>query len=138
VGDISILPAAVEVAAYRIAQEAISNATKHSGAQRITVWMTRRDNGLTVEIGDDGIGVAADTNPTGVGLASMTERATELGGWCTNEDSPTGGTRVKAWLPILIEGSAGTHDPGADAVASAERAPAQKAPNRGSVADASA
>jgi signal transduction histidine kinase len=38
---------------------------------------------------------------------SMTERATELGGWCTNEHSPTGGTRVNAWLPILIESSAG-------------------------------
>ena len=106
-GDLSILPAAVEVAAYRIAQEAISNATKHAGAQRITVRMTRRDDGLIVEIDDDGIGVAADTNPSGVGRTSMTERATELGGWCTNENSPTGGTRVKAWLPILIEGSAG-------------------------------
>jgi two-component system NarL family sensor kinase len=105
-GDLSILPAAVEVAAYRIAQEAISNATKHAGAQRITVRMTRTGNGLTVEIEDDGIGVAADTNPRGVGRASMTERATELGGWCTNGHSPTGGTRVKAWLPILIEGSA--------------------------------
>jgi two-component system, NarL family, sensor kinase len=106
VGDISVLPAAVEVAAYRIAQEAISNATKHAGAQRITVRMARTDNGLTVEIEDDGIGAVADTNPRGVGLASMTERATELGGWCTNGDSSNGGTRVKAWLPILIEGSA--------------------------------
>jgi signal transduction histidine kinase len=106
-GDVSILPAAVEVAAYRIAQEAISNATKHAGAQRLTVWLSRTDNGLTVEIDDDGIGVGADTNPSGVGLASMSERATELGGWCTNEHSPTGGTRVKAWLPILIEDSAG-------------------------------
>jgi two-component system NarL family sensor kinase len=106
-GDVSILPAAVEVAAYRIAQEAISNATKHAGAQRLTVRLSRTDNGLTVEIDDDGIGVGADTNPSGVGLASMSERATELGGWCTNEHSPTGGTRVKAWLPILIEDSAG-------------------------------
>jgi two-component system, NarL family, sensor kinase len=105
-GDLSVLPAAVEVAAYRIAQEAISNATKHSGAQRITVRMTRGDNGLTLEIDDDGIGAAAETNPSGVGLASMTERATELGGWCTRENSPTSGTRVKAWLPILTEGSA--------------------------------
>jgi len=103
-GDLSVLPAAVEVAAYRIGQEAISNATKHSGAQRISVRMTRRDNGLTVEIDDDGTGVPAHTNPWGVGLASMTERATELGGWCANRQSPTGGTRVKAWLPILIEG----------------------------------
>jgi signal transduction histidine kinase len=107
VGDLSVLPAAVEVAAYRITQEAINNATKHSGAQRITVRMSRKDDGLSVEIHDDGIGVAVDTNPSGVGLASMTERAAELGGWCTNEDSPPGGTRVKAWLPILIEGSAG-------------------------------
>jgi two-component system, NarL family, sensor kinase len=104
-GDLSVLPAAVEVAAYRIAQEAISNATKHAGAQRITVQVTRTENGLTFEVDDDGIGVAADTNHSGVGLASMTERATELGGWCTNEHSPTGGTRVKAWLPILSEGS---------------------------------
>ena len=106
-GDISILPTAVEVAAYRIAQEAISNATKHACAQRITVRMSRTDNGLTVEIDDDGIGVTAHTKPSGMGLVSMTERATELGGWCTNEHSPAGGTGIKAWLPILIEGSAG-------------------------------
>jgi signal transduction histidine kinase len=106
-GDLSVLPAAVEVAVYRIAQEAISNATKHAGAQRIVARISRMDNGLIVEIDDDGIGVASETNHSGVGLASMAERATELGGWCTNEHPPTGGTRVKAWLPILIEGSAG-------------------------------
>jgi signal transduction histidine kinase len=105
--DLSVLPAAVEVVAYRIGQEAISNATKHAGAQRITVRISRTDNGLTVEIDDDGRGVPGNTNGSGVGKASMTERATELGGWCTNEHSPTGGTHVKAWLPILIEGSAG-------------------------------
>ena len=106
-GDLAVLPAAVEVAAYRIGQEAISNATKHAGAQRIIVRMSRTDSGLTIEVDDDGIGAAADPNHSGVGLASMTERATELGGYCTNEDSPAGGTRVKAWLPILIESSAG-------------------------------
>jgi signal transduction histidine kinase len=105
-GDLSVLPAAVEVVAYRIGQEAISNATKHAGAQRIIVRMTHTDNSLTLEIEDDGVGVPANNNSTGVGRISMTERATELGGWCTNEHSPTGGTRVKAWLPILIEGSA--------------------------------
>jgi signal transduction histidine kinase len=106
-GDLAILPAAVEVAAYRIGQEAISNATKHAAARRITVRMSRTDDGLTIEVDDDGIGVAVDTNHSGVGLISMTERATELGGWCTSEDSQIGGTRVKAWLPILIEDSAG-------------------------------
>jgi signal transduction histidine kinase len=106
-GDLSVLPAAVEVAGYRIAQEAISNATKHAAAQRIVVRMSRTDNGLAIEIEDDGIGVPADTNPSGVGRVSMTERATELGGWCTSEHSSAGGTEVKAWLPILIESSAG-------------------------------
>jgi signal transduction histidine kinase len=56
---------------------------------------------------DDGIGVAPENCSSGVGRVSMTERATELGGRCTNEHSPSGGTRVKAWLPILIESSAG-------------------------------
>jgi signal transduction histidine kinase len=42
-------------------------------------------------------------NPSGVGLASMTERTTELGGWCRNEVSPTGSTRVTAWLLIMID-----------------------------------
>jgi two-component system, NarL family, sensor kinase len=68
--------------------------------------MSHTDSGLTLEIEDDGVGLASDNSFSGVGRTSMTERATELGGWCTNEHSPTGGTRVKAWLPILIEGSA--------------------------------
>jgi signal transduction histidine kinase len=71
----------------------------------ITVRISRNDNGLTLEIDDDGIGIPADTNGSGLGKASMTERATELGGWFTNGHSPGGGTRVVAWLPILIEGS---------------------------------
>jgi signal transduction histidine kinase len=106
-GDLAILPAAVEVAAYRIGQEAISNATKHAAAQRITVRMRRTHSDLTVEIEDDGVGVSVNGSRSGVGLASMSERASELGGWCVNEHSPTGGTRVKAWLPILSEDSAG-------------------------------
>ncbi|HEX3197745.1 MAG TPA: ATP-binding protein [Propionibacteriaceae bacterium] len=107
-GDLAVFPASVEVAAYRMGQEAISNATKHAGAQRITVRMSRTSSGLTLEIEDDGIGVAADTNPSGVGLASMTERATELGGWCATEHPPTGGTLVKAWLPIMAESPSGS------------------------------
>jgi signal transduction histidine kinase len=106
-GDLSVLPAAVEVAAYRIGQEAISNATKHAGGRRIVVRMSHTDSGLTLEIEDDGVGLAANNNSTGVGRISMSERATELGGWCTSEHSAAGGTRVKAWLPILIEDLAG-------------------------------
>jgi two-component system, NarL family, sensor kinase len=111
-GGIAELPAAVEVAAYRIAQEAISNATKHACARRITVRLSRTDQGLEVEIDDDGIGVTTDNGHSGVGLASMTERATELGGWCTNDHSSGGGTRVKAWLPILTEEAPANAEPG--------------------------
>jgi signal transduction histidine kinase len=99
-GDLAILPVAVEIAAYRIAQEAISNAIKHGGAQHVTVCMIRDDNGLTIRIDDDGLGFGSDVNPTGVGLVSIRERATELGGCCGYEHSPDGATRVEAWLPI--------------------------------------
>jgi signal transduction histidine kinase len=57
--------------------------------------MSRTDSDLTLEIDDDGVGVAASNNSSGVGWVSMTERATELGGWSTNEHAPTGGTPVK-------------------------------------------
>jgi signal transduction histidine kinase len=91
VGDLSVLPAASRSRFTRLRKR--PSATRQpSSAQLITVQMTRRDNGLTIEIDDDGIGAAADTNPSRVGLASMSERATQLGGWCTNEDSPAGCT----------------------------------------------
>ena len=108
VGDISILHFAVEVRPTSSKRRQQRDKTRLRAAHQCP--MSRTDNGLTVEIDDDGIGVMADTNPSGMGLASMTERATELGGWCTNQQSPAGGTWIKAWLPILIEGSAGTHD----------------------------
>jgi len=98
--DISRLTAAVEIAAYRITQESISNAIKHAYAQHITIRITRASDSLTIEIDDDGIGVTAD-NPLGVGLISMGERAAELGGWCVVTHRPTGGTHVKTWLPII-------------------------------------
>jgi signal transduction histidine kinase len=105
--DISMLPDAIEFSAYRIAQEAISNAIRHSCAQRITVRITRGCDGLTIDIEDDGIGVAAENNPLGVGLTSMTERATELGGWCISKCPPTGGTHIQTWLPITQRTSMG-------------------------------
>jgi signal transduction histidine kinase len=65
---VSLLPAAVEVAAYRIAQEAIWQC-EHANVRRVTVRLTHADNGLTVEIEDGRIGVAADTK--GLSLAPL-------------------------------------------------------------------
>jgi signal transduction histidine kinase len=93
------LSAAVEVAAYRIVQEALTNVVKHAQAGRCTVRLTAAD-ALEVEIADDGTGLP-DERRAGVGMLSMRERAEELGGTCVIEELPAGGTRVMARLPLL-------------------------------------
>jgi two-component system NarL family sensor kinase len=92
------LPAAVEVAAYRIAVEAITNVARHAHAHSCLLRIDVGDE-LTVEVRDDGVGVPAD-HPAGVGLPSMLERATELGGRCMVARLDGGGTRVLAQLPL--------------------------------------
>ena len=92
------LPAAVEVAAYRIAQEAVTNVVRHAGAHTCSVGLTL--NGmLALEVCDDGRGLPPERR-SGVGIRSMQERAAELGGICVVEPAPTGGTRVLARLPV--------------------------------------
>ncbi|MDP9352102.1 MAG: histidine kinase [Chloroflexota bacterium] len=95
------LPAAVEVACYRIVQEALTNAVRHSGGRNCRIRLTVSDV-LCIEITDDGSGLSADLRP-GVGLRSMRERAEELGGTCVIEPSPTGGTRIRALIPLPKE-----------------------------------
>ncbi|MEX2501620.1 MAG: sensor histidine kinase, partial [Trueperaceae bacterium] len=94
-----ILPAAVEVAAYRIVMEALTNAVRHARARTCTVRLALSDHTVAVEVDDDGIGLPADHTP-GVGLLSMRERAAELGGSCVVSTRPDGGTRVAAHLPV--------------------------------------
>jgi signal transduction histidine kinase len=96
------LPAAVEVAAYRIALEAMTNVVRHAQATRCTVRLSLSDV-LHLEIADDGLGLAAGSLP-GVGLASMRERAAELGGSFALESTPEVGTRIAVSLPV--EGNA--------------------------------
>lgn len=97
-GDLSDLPAAVEVAAFRIACEAMNNAYRHGGARRCAVKLAR--NGvLEVEVADDGSGLPAEPS-LGVGVSSMAERAAELGGSFVMEARGNGGTTVKARLPL--------------------------------------
>ena len=98
--DVEPLPAAVEVAAYRIVLEAVTNALRHSGARACTVTLVRNEADLLVEVRDDGQGVVAD-HPAGVGLGSMRERAEELGGSCT-VISGADGTRIVARLPLRV------------------------------------
>lgn len=96
--ELGQLPAAVEVAAYRIAVEAVTNAVRHAQASRCDVRI-RVDREGIVEVADDGAGLAADPHE-GVGLVSMRERAEELGGTLTVEAASGRGTLVRAGLPL--------------------------------------
>jgi signal transduction histidine kinase len=88
----------VEVAAYRIVQEALENVSKHAQARTCSIRFANH-KGLEIEITDDGIGLPPNITP-GVGLRSMRERAEELGGSCMIEPCMNGGTRILARLPI--------------------------------------
>ncbi|MGK5173099.1 histidine kinase [Geodermatophilus sp. CPCC 205761] len=98
-GLLTSLPAAVEVAAFRIAVEAVTNAARHSGATHIEVRL--RGNGFVdLKVRDNGTGPAPSSFTSGVGLQSMADRAAELGGMCTVTHDETGGTVVHALLPL--------------------------------------
>jgi signal transduction histidine kinase len=101
-GHLPPLPAAVEVACFRIAQEAMTNVARHARARTCRVRLSldeARNEALKLEVVDDGVGVSGERR-AGVGMTSMRERAAELGGTCVVEPGPAGGTRVLARLPL--------------------------------------
>jgi signal transduction histidine kinase len=100
------LEAAVEVAAYRIAQEALANVLRHAGARSADVRLGCVPGGLVVEVRDDGRGEVVP-RADGVGMASMRERAEEIGGTFTVVSTPGAGTTVRAFLPSAAGGPAG-------------------------------
>jgi signal transduction histidine kinase len=99
------LPADVDLAAYRIIQEALTNSARHSGGTTATVRVAYGDGGVILEVGDDGsprpagrTGIRA--GGPGNGIAGMTERAKALGGTLQAGPRPEGGFGVRAWLPV--------------------------------------
>jgi two-component system, NarL family, sensor kinase len=99
------LPAAVEVAAYRIVQEALTNAHRHSHATLCTIDLQIQDD-LHLSISDNGRGIE-NKKISGVGLHSMRERAVELGGSFKIQASETGGTKITVTIPIWNFGEEG-------------------------------
>src|SRR5215207_634762 len=98
-GDRRPLPAAVDVAAYRIVQEALTNVYRHSGASTATVRIEYGDREVTVQVDDDGRGVPLGDDG-GNGIRGMHERATALGGTLTAGPRQEVGFRVRARLPL--------------------------------------
>lgn len=93
------LPAAVEVAMFRIANEALTNVVRHAQASSCSVQV-RIGSDIALVVVDDGRGLGP-ADPNGLGLTSMRERAEELGGWCTVDDIVPTGCRVSASVPLV-------------------------------------
>ena len=100
------LPAAVEVAVYRIAQEALTNVARHAQAQHCLLHLSIDAGVLHLDISDDGKGIPPGHH-SGVGLHAMHERASELGGSCTITQGSSGGTTIQVRLPLPAAEEAG-------------------------------
>jgi two-component system sensor histidine kinase UhpB len=99
-GGFSDLENDAQLVVYRVAQEALSNAARHSGASRVTVSMRRQaDRGVRLDVADDGRGFAFDESEGGLGIAGMRERALLVGGELTIESRPGRGTTVHLTVP---------------------------------------
>ncbi|MDR7482302.1 MAG: histidine kinase [Armatimonadota bacterium] len=118
------LPAEIELALYRIAQEALTNARRHGQATRADVCLRRGPDGVSLEVSDDGIGfdparagptrglpatpAAGNGNAGGLGLAGMAERIALVGGRLEVRSAPGTGTTITAWAPVHDGGAGGT------------------------------
>ncbi len=101
-GELSTLPAAVEVALYRVTLEAVTNVVKHARATYCEITLSHENNRwLTLSVEDNGNGFDDITNG-GLGLISMRERAEEIGGRFFVEDSSLGGVKIRAEFPLQI------------------------------------
>jgi signal transduction histidine kinase len=100
-GDPATLPPAVDVSAYRIVQEALTNVLKHAGPARADVRISCVKDGVTIEVTDTGTGVSASQAPAGGhGLVGMRERVAVFGGELRAGPRPDGGFAVRARLPV--------------------------------------
>ncbi len=98
-GDFSDIDDDVQLVVYRVAQEALSNAVRHSGAKQIEVRLSRSEREVGLEVSDDGRGFAFEESERGLGIGGMRERALLIGGELTIESRPGHGTTVLLKVP---------------------------------------
>jgi two-component system, NarL family, sensor histidine kinase UhpB len=98
-GDFTDLDDDVQLVVYRVAQEALTNAARHSGAERIAVGLRRDEGGVELEVADDGRGFAFEQSERGLGIGGMRERALLIGAELTIESRPGHGTTVRLAVP---------------------------------------
>lgn len=105
------VPQDIALCLYRIAQESLRNVVRHSEASRTEVKLRRIDGGLELTVRDNGIGFDVGQRRAGMslGLASMQQRVTSLGGRLHIESRPGGGTMVQAWIPLRKSDDRSTH-----------------------------
>jgi signal transduction histidine kinase len=103
-GETAPLPRAVELSAYRIVQEALTNALKHAHASRADVTLRYGPDELRIEVRDDGSGGGATSNGPGYGLVGVRERVKIYGGTMTAGTAPDGGFVLDARLPLRGDG----------------------------------
>jgi signal transduction histidine kinase len=100
-GAVRPMPPGIDLAAFRIAQEALTNVVRHSfGASHASVLVEYRDDALVVQVDDDGRAGPTPTDSGGSGIAGMRARAKTLAGTLDAGTRPGGGFRVRAWLPL--------------------------------------
>jgi two-component system, NarL family, sensor histidine kinase UhpB len=102
-GSFADLGEEVQLVAYRVAQEALSNAARHSGARHLRVRLILTGAGLELRVSDDGCGFSFDEGKVGLGISGMRERALLAGGTLEIESRPNLGTRVRLLLPAADE-----------------------------------
>jgi PAS domain S-box-containing protein len=95
-------PPEIQIIVFRIAQEALTNVRKHARASQVQIRVESIDDGVSLRVNDDGVGMPAGVtdSPLGhIGLTAMRERAETAGGWFRIGNRPGGGTSVEAWVP---------------------------------------
>ena len=99
-GSFADVPSDAQLVLYRVAQEALSNAARHAGAEHVLVKLTRDGAAVALTVTDDGRGFTFDQTSRGLGLGGMRERALLVGGDLRIESRPQVGTRVRLHVPI--------------------------------------